>query len=33
MTNLCFYWKDEADAQAEPDWENLDWAVLTQKAE
>ena len=33
MTNLGFYWKDEADAKAEPDWDNLDWAVLTQKAE
>ena len=33
MTNLGFYWKDEADAAKEPDWANLDWAVLTQKAE
>ena len=31
MTNLGFYWKDAADAPAEPDWENLDWATLTQK--
>ena len=33
MTNLGFYWKDEADAKAEPDWDALDWAVLTQKQE
>ena len=33
MTNLGFYWKDDADAAAEPDWDNLDWSVLTQKAE
>lgn len=33
MTNLGFYWKDNAAAPAEPDWDNLDWAVLTQKAE
>ena len=33
MTNLGFYWKDAADAPAEPDWANLDWATLTQKAE
>ena len=32
MTNLGFYWKDEANAAAEPDWDNLDWSVLTQKA-
>ena len=32
QTNLGFYWKDEADAAAEPDWDNLDWAVLTQAA-
>ena len=32
MTNLGFYWKDAADAPAEPDWENLDWATLTQAA-
>ena len=31
MTNLGFYWKDAADAPAEPDWANLDWATLTQK--
>ncbi len=30
MTNLGFYWKDNAAAPAEPDWENLDWATLTQ---
>ena len=32
QTNLGFYWKDDADAPAEPDWDNLDWAVLTQAA-
>ena len=32
MTNLGFYWKDAADAPTEPDWENLDWATLTQAA-
>ena len=30
MTNLGFYWKDNSAAPAEPDWDNLDWAVLTQ---
>ena len=33
MTNLGFYWADNAAAPAEPDWANLDWATLTQKAE
>ena len=33
MTNLGFYWKDAADAPAEPAWDALDWATLTQKAE
>jgi len=33
MTNLGFYWADNSNAPAEPDWENLDWAVLTQKAQ
>ncbi|MBR2823061.1 MAG: extracellular solute-binding protein [Clostridia bacterium] len=33
MTNLGFYWADNAAAPAEPDWDNLDWAVMTQKAE
>lgn len=33
MTNLGFYWADEAEAPAEPDWDNLDWATLTQAAE
>ena len=32
MTNLGFYWADN-NAPAEPDWDNLDWATLTQKAE
>ncbi|MBO7402276.1 MAG: ABC transporter substrate-binding protein, partial [Lachnospiraceae bacterium] len=31
MTNLGFYWADQAAAPAEPDWANLDWATLTQK--
>ena len=33
MTNLGFYWADASQAPAEPDWDNLDWATLTQKAE
>ncbi|MDO4484095.1 MAG: hypothetical protein Q4C54_06580 [Clostridia bacterium] len=33
MTNLGFYWADNNTAPAEPDWDNLDWSVLTQKAE
>ena len=32
MTNLGFYWADNANAPAEPDWDRLDWATLTQKA-
>ena len=32
MTNLGFYWADASDAKPEPDWDALDWAVLTQKA-
>ena len=32
MTNLGFYWADNADAPAEPDWDNLDWATLTPAA-
>ncbi len=32
MTNLGFYWADSSAAVAEPDWANLDWATLTQKA-
>lgn len=32
MTNLGFYWADANGAAAEPDWANLDWAVLTQPA-
>ena len=31
MTNLGFYWADNANAAPEPDWDNLDWATLTQK--
>ena len=30
MTNLGFFWADSASAVAEPDWDNLDWATLTQ---
>ena len=33
LTNLGFYWADQNAAPAEPDWDNLDWATLTQKAE
>ena len=33
MTNLGFYWADNNDTPAEPDWDNLDWATLTQAAE
>ena len=32
MTNLGFYWADGTQAVAEPDWDNLDWATLTQAA-
>ncbi len=32
MTNLGFFWADSAAAPAEPDWDNLDWATLTQAA-
>lgn len=32
MTNLGFFWADESDAASEPDWDNLDWNVLTQPA-
>ena len=30
LTNLGFYWPDNSSAPAEPDWDNLDWATLTQ---
>ena len=30
MTNLGFYWADNSAAPAEPEWETLDWALLTQ---
>jgi len=33
MTNLGFFWADSASAVEEPDWDNLDWATLTQAAE
>ncbi len=32
MTNLGFYWADMNVAPNEPDWQNLDWATLTQPA-
>ena len=32
MTNLGFYWADNDAAPAEPDWDTLDWSILTQKA-
>lgn len=32
MTNLGFYWADNSAAPSEPDWDNLDWATLTQAA-
>lgn len=32
MTNLGFYWADNASAPAEPDWDNLDWSNLTRSA-
>ena len=32
MTNLGFYWADASAAVDEPDWDNLDWATLTQAA-
>ena len=32
MTNLGFYWADQSSAASEPDWDNLDWATLTQAA-
>ena len=33
MTNLGFYWADNSAAPNEPDWDNLNWAVLTQAAQ
>ena len=33
MTNLGFYWKDRNAAPAEPNWDSLDWATLTQQAQ
>ncbi len=32
MTNLGFYWADASQAPSEPDWDNLQWDTLTQKA-
>ena len=33
MTNLGFYWADKTQAPSTPDWDNLDWSVLTQAAQ
>ncbi len=33
MSNLGFYWADQSAAPAEPDWDSIDWTVMTQKAE
>ena len=33
MTNLGFYWADASQAPAEPDWDNVNWAVMTQAAQ
>ena len=33
MTNLGFYWADNSQAPAEPDWDNLNWETLTQAAQ
>ena len=33
MSNLGFYWADQSSAPNEPDWDNLDWALLTQAAQ
>ena len=33
MTNLGFYWADNSAAPKEPDWDNQNWAVLTQAAQ
>jgi len=32
LTNLGFYWADMSAPNAEPDWDSLDWALLTQPA-
>lgn len=32
MTNLGFYWADTSSPAPTPDWDNLDWATLTQTA-
>lgn len=31
MTNLGFYWADNTNPPAEPDWDNIDWSVMTGK--
>ena len=33
MSNLGFYWADQSSAPNEPDWDTLDWALLTQAAQ
>ena len=30
MSNLGFYWADNSNPPSEPDWDNVDWATLTQ---
>ena len=31
LTNLGYYWNEDAKAPTTPDWDNLDWSTLTQK--
>ena len=31
LTNLGFYWADNSNPPAEPDWDNIDWSVMTGK--
>ena len=30
QTNLGFFWNDATNPPAEPDWDNIDWATITQ---
>lgn len=32
QTNLGFFWNDENNPPAEPDWDNIDWATIVQSA-
>lgn len=32
QTNLGFFWSDVNNPPAEPDWDNIDWATITQSA-